>query len=449
MEQDTQATPSEQQMPVVMHGNRAVKTWCLEDIGAHGRYETTVPAEPPAFIVERQKRPAPDKTARQIPLIRSNPPRLSLLSGALASIERSGIYSNFGPVNANFEAEIVEVMFNASGSCVTVANATLGLMLAIKQAIGWQPHGRYALMPSFTFAAAAQAALWCGLTPLFCDIDRTTWLPDAAAEDELLRRYGDEIAVILPNATFGNCLDLARYERLSITHGIPLVIDAAAALGSLNIKGEAFGTGSRSPLVFSMHATKAFATGEGGLIYAADPEKIAGLRSMAGFGLNADRLVTLPGLNAKLTEVAALLALMKLQDIGGIAEHRFKLHRLYASLLPDFTFQGMTGQRSALQFVSVLLPEGCTKQAPEITAELFQHGIGSRNYFAPHLANHPLFRSHCVAGDLTVTDEISRRVISLPVSDVLRAEDVRRICEIFRYVCQPPRLRMAFNASRA
>jgi len=377
-------------------------------------------------------------SADPIPLIRSYPARLSLAGHALASIERSGIYSNFGPVNANFEAEIIERMFNGAGSIMTVANATLGLMLAIRQAIGFRPRGSYALMPSFTFAAAAQAALWCGLTPLFCDIDRETWLPDAAAEDDLLRRYGEEIAVILPNATFGNCLDLARYEQLSATHGIPLVIDGAAALGSLHSNGAAFGTGSPHPVIFSMHATKAFATGEGGLIYSADAEKIATLRSMAGFGLNAERLVTLPGFNAKLTEVAALSALMKLQDIEAISEHRFSLHRLYGALLPDFTFQRITGRRNALQFVSALLPEDCAKQVPEIAAELSRHGIGSGRYFAPHLADHPLFRTHGVAGDLRVSDEISRRMISLPVSDILREADLRRICEILRQVCAPP-----------
>ncbi len=107
-----------------------------------------------------------------IPLIRPRPPRLSEAADALRSIEDHGIFSNFGPVNTRFEEDLTERMFGGTGGCVTVCNATIGLMLAIRNATeGQKPRQRYALMPSFTFAATAQAALWCGLTPLLCDID--------------------------------------------------------------------------------------------------------------------------------------------------------------------------------------------------------------------------------------------------------------------------------------
>lgn len=378
-----------------------------------------------------------------VPFIRPNPPKLSLLTDALADIERSGIFSNYGPINARLEERLAIAIFTGRGACVTVTNATLGLMLAIKQAVGWRPRGRYALMPSFTFAAAAQAALWCGLTPLLCDINRETWLPDADAEDALLKRYGGEIAVILPNATFGNCLDLARYHRLSATHGIPLVIDAAASLGSLDLDGEAFGMNSRHPLVFSMHATKAFATAEAGLIYCADQQLIATLRSMGNFGFGQPRSATMPGLNSKLSEVAALLGLVKLRELEPIAEHRQDMYDLYRSLLPEFTFQCMTGHRTAHQFVSILVPQAQSGQVPEVAAALAREGVGTGRYFTPHLAEQPFFQETCVAGDLTVTEAISRRVISLPISDFLTTDEIRHVCDVFRQVCRPHSARRA------
>jgi dTDP-4-amino-4,6-dideoxygalactose transaminase len=374
--------------------------------------------------------------AVHVPLLAPSPPRLSRRGAALKDIEQSGMFSNFGPVNTRFETEIIDQMFDGVGACMTVANATLGLMLAIRQATGWRSHGKYALMPSFTFAATAQAALWCGLTPLFCDIDPETWLPDAAAEEALLHRYDDEIAVIMPNATYGNCLDLARYNRMSRQSGIPLVVDAAAGLGSLQMNGEAFGQGSTAPLVFSMHATKCFATGEGGLVYCDNPARIAGLRRMAGFGLDASRLAVMPGLNAKLSEVSALLALEKLHEIDAVALRRFDLHRLYVRLLPGFTFQRMTGRRSALQFVSVLLPEQISAHRNEIIAALARQSIGAGHYFSPHLAEHPFFQESCVSGRLEVTEEISRRIVSLPMSDTLSETQVRRICGAVIRACR-------------
>jgi dTDP-4-amino-4,6-dideoxygalactose transaminase len=372
-----------------------------------------------------------------IPLIRPNPPRLSTLTGALAEIEDSGIFSNYGPVNTRFEQRVVSDIFEARGACVTVANATLGLMLAIKNAVGWHTKRRYALMPSFTFAAAAHAALWCGLTPLLCDIDPETWLPDADAENALLEQYGDDIAVILPNATFGNCLDLSRYEGLSALYGIPLVIDAAASLGSQSQDGEAFGMGSRNPLVFSMHATKTFATAEAGLIYCTDPSTIATLRAMGNFGFGQPRTATMPGLNTKLSEVSALLGLTKLGEVEPISDRRHGIYKLYGTLLPEFTFQRMTGRRTAHQFVSVLVPEAHANHVPEVVAELGRQGIGAGRYFVPHLAEQPFFQQTCVVGKLPATEAICGRIVALPISDFLTEAEVGHVCEVFRDVCRP------------
>lgn len=112
---------------------------------------------------------------------------------------------------------------------MTVCHATIGLMLALKQAVSSPPDkkGRYAVMPSFTFAATAQAALWAGLIPVFCDIDERTWIASPETEEDILRRLGYDVAVVVPYATFGNAIDFARYNRLSEHCGVPVVIDAA------------------------------------------------------------------------------------------------------------------------------------------------------------------------------------------------------------------------------
>ena len=102
----------------------------------------------------------------KIPLVRPSPPQLSRAVMELQALEQSGIFSNYGPVNTRFEEEMLERFFGGEGACTTVCNATIGLMLAIKEAVGEQPAGKFALMPCFTFAATAHAALWCGLTPL-------------------------------------------------------------------------------------------------------------------------------------------------------------------------------------------------------------------------------------------------------------------------------------------
>jgi dTDP-4-amino-4,6-dideoxygalactose transaminase len=373
----------------------------------------------------------------RVPFLRPNPPKLSRQAAGLAEIERSGIFSNYGPVNSRLEERFSRALFRAEHCCVTVANATLGLMLAIKHAVGWNPRGRYALMPSFTFAAGAQAALWCGLTPLFSDIDSETWLPSAAAEDELIAQYGEEIAVLVPNATFGNCLDLARYHAISTQRGIPLVIDAAAALGSLDAEGQPFGIGCTHPLVFSMHATKAFATAEGGLVYCADQRIVADIRAMGNFGFGEPRAATMPGLNSKMSEICALLGLAKLGDYETAARHRQRIFDCYRAALPEFTFQQLIGQRIAHQFVSVLVPESHSGRVDEVIEALRSRGVGAGRYFVPHLAEQPFFQQTSVAGALPATDKIARRIIALPVADTMTESEVDYVCRAFREACSP------------
>jgi dTDP-4-amino-4,6-dideoxygalactose transaminase len=368
----------------------------------------------------------------EIPFLRPRPPRLSELTKELAEIETSGLFSNYGPVNSRLEQNFVDRMFGGEGACLTVCNATIGLMLAAKRALESRPSEkrRYAIMPSFTFAAAAQAALWAGLVPIFCDIDERSWMASQEAEEDILRRLGDEVALLLPYATFGNGIDLPYYHRISADYGVPVVIDAAASLGTLNDDGNASGTGSRHAVVYSMHVTKSFATSEGGLIYSSDKELIRTLRAMGNFGFGEPRTATMPGLNSKLSEVGALLALQKLFRFDEVAHHRAMLAKVYREELPGWTFQEMHGPRHAYQFMPVLLPQGLDRASA--LARLAAHGVGAGHYFSPHLAEQSYFRKYNVNSDLQVTDRIAARIVSLPVSDVMTPKEVSRVCAILR-----------------
>jgi len=365
---------------------------------------------------------------RNIPVARPNPPRLSEHVQELKDIEDSGIFSNFGPVNQRFEQELADTVFG-SGHCLTVCNATIGLMVAMRQVLGEDRprQRRYALMPSFTFAAVAHAAIWNGLTPLFCDIDRQTWLPSADHEEELLKRYQDEIAIVVPYATFGNNLNLRRYEVLSENFGVPVVVDAAASLGALDADGKGFGSGFQWPVVFSMHATKTFATGEGGVIYCADAERVKTMRAMCSFGFEVPRVATLPGLNGKLSEVNALTALLQLKKFEGVVEHRRLLSEAYRRYLPEWVHQETYGKRQSFAFQSLLLKDSLKPVRAQIVEVLRASGIGVSTYFSPHLAEQPYFSKYAVAASLAVTQDISERILTLPMFDTMTDSDVHYV----------------------
>lgn len=374
--------------------------------------------------------------ARQIPLLAPEPPRLSRYVPELEAIEASGVFSNYGPVNTAFERDLIDQVFG-EGACVTVCNATIGLMLAIREVIDEDraPACQYALMPSFTFAATAQAALWCGLRPLLCDIDPETWLPDAACEQRLLEQYAGQIAVIVPYATFGNNLDLDRYGKISEEHGIPIVVDAAASLGSIDENGKAFGAGFMWPIVFSMHATKAFSVGEGGILYCGDEDRIGRLRSMGSFGFSQPRSAQTIGLNSKLSEVAALSARLQLRDMEEPLAHRESMARIYDQELGlEFQLQKQVGQRQALSFQSVVLPPHLGAHRAEVVEGLQTLGIGAGTYFSPHLAEQPYIQKHATCGPLPVTNDVCSRILSLPLTASITSEQVRFVSAALRSV---------------
>lgn len=386
---------------------------------------------PPALTSIRSGRDIAD---RAIPLLRPNPPKLSQHVRELAVIEDSGVFTNYGPTNTKLEEAFIETVFR-QGHCLTVCNATIGLMMAIREVIGEDRPAtrRFALMPSFTFAATAQAALWCGLTPLFCDIDPETWLPSQASEEALLKRYKDEIAVVVPYATFGNNLDLARYQKMSEVHDVPIVVDAAASLGSMDESGKPFGSSFAWPLVFSMHATKAFSVGEGGLIYCGDRGRIDHLRTMGAFGFGETRSATMMGLNSKITEVAALTALLQLQEFPTAVRQRAAIARWYKTELHgDFVLQQRQGFHQISAFQSVLLPRSAAPFRAQIIAELATHRIGAGTYFSPHLAEQPYFKRYGVSPPVPATEEIAGRVVSLPLLPEMSLPEVVRVVSALR-----------------
>jgi dTDP-4-amino-4,6-dideoxygalactose transaminase len=364
-----------------------------------------------------------------IPLCKPSPAKLSESASRLREIEERSIFSNFGPVNTSLERNLTDRIFGGVGECLTVCNATIGLMLAIRQAVESHPNAgrRYALMPSFTFAAVAQAALWNQLTPLFCDINPEDWSADPASEQRLLDKHHGEIAVVVPYATFGYDIDLSRYEDTQCKYGIPVVVDAAASLGTISEDGRGFGAGFSGAVVYSMHVTKAFATGEGGLVYSADSKLITTLRSMSNFGFGEPRNATMMGLNGKMSEVTALLASLRLENFDGVMQRRSRLVELYREALPELSFQPLKAHRQAHQFTATLLPPDMAAYRAVIQLEMRQRGVDSATYFSPHVAEQDYFRSQANPGALPVTNEIASRALTLPLYDTMIDDEVQEV----------------------
>lgn len=368
-----------------------------------------------------------------IPFLRPNLVKQKDYACYLDEIDNSRIYSNYGPLNKKFESKVLEDYFNNQGSVVTVNNATIGLMLAINQARRKHEKAKFALMPSFTFAATPLAAMWCGLTPYFIDIDPKTWLMDLNQLHDVIKELNDEVAVVIPYATFGVNMSLEPYDNL-LNQGIPVVVDAAASFGS-HTSDYNFGNDFLGTVVYSFQATKSFGIGEGGLMYSNNPETIAQLRQAGNFGFNQGRESTQLGLNSKMSEYAAAIALATLQQFQTKTTLRQQLYSTYIQFMQEKglfdigwatqEFQGFV----AHQFFPALCPPN--QKNTLIVEHLGQKNIQARTYFAPACHQQQQFEN-CPFKSLNATNAISGQVISLPLWDEISTEQLASIVEALK-----------------
>jgi len=320
-------------------------------------------------------------------------------------------FSNNGPLVRQLEAGIAARDAAAGREAVTVASATAGLV-AVLLALGVR--GPVAV-PAFTFPATAHAVALAGCAPVLCDVDRATWELSPQAAADAVRDRGC-VAIVHVRA-FGLCRDLGPIEQVARDAGVPLVVDSAAAFGGSLADGTPVGRAGDAE-VFSFHATKVFAAGEGGAVVCG-PALASEIRRTANFAL-CGREVTGPGLNAKMSELTAAVALAMLDRLDDHVERR----RAFAGdLLDACTAAGLPCERPVAagrppwQGLPLALP--CAEARSRVLDRLAAAGVEARPYYAPGLHRTRAFAG-CASGPLPATDDLSDRVLCLPVYSTLQ-----------------------------
>src|SRR5581483_9582649 len=162
-----------------------------------------------------------------------------------------------GPYVERFEREMAERM--GVRHAIAVSNGTTAIELALR-GLDLEP-GDEIIVPGFTFVAAANMVLACGLKPLYADIDPDTWMIDAK---EIGRLATARTKAVIPVHLYGNVADMDAVKTAADRCSLAIVEDAAEAAFS-RFNGRCAGTIGRIG-TFSFHATKAITTGEGGMV---------------------------------------------------------------------------------------------------------------------------------------------------------------------------------------
>jgi dTDP-4-amino-4,6-dideoxygalactose transaminase len=318
--------------------------------------------------------------------------------------------------------------------CVAVSSCTSGLMLVLK-ALGINGD---VILPSFTFFATGHAVLWNGLRPVFADCDKQDWTVDAT---DVERRITERTSAILAVHLYGNPARIEVLQRIATKHGLKLIFDAAHAFGS-SYRGSPIG-GFGDAEVFSLSPTKLLVAGEGGLVCTNDSTLARLVRAARNYGDNGSYNPELVGLNARMTEFNAALALAGMDMVERKVERHNQIAKLYTNLFaatPGITLQRVdTDDRSAYKDFSVLISPADFGMNRDRVGDLLQEqGIPTKKYFCPPLHRQKVFTSYCPSGDagLSNTARISQTVLSLPIYEALSDETVRRVALAIRQIAR-------------
>ncbi|MCP3958337.1 MAG: DegT/DnrJ/EryC1/StrS family aminotransferase [bacterium] len=287
-----------------------------------------------------------------------------------------------GPRTADFEAAVAAASGTRHAVATNSCTTALDVML---RCLGVEP-GDEVVVPSLSFVATANVVLMQGATPVFCDVDLETYNLDPAELDGLI---GDKTKCIMPVDQMGMPCDMDAILEVANRHGVPVVQDAACALGS-SYKGEPVGGRARAAC-FSFHPRKLVTTGEGGMIVTDDEDFARRSRAVVSHGASVDeeaknrskRAVLVDhdvlGTNYRLSDVLGAIGVEQMKRLPEMVARRNRWAALYAEVLGEepriVTPKAPAGSRSNCQSYCVRLRGASAEQRDEIVHRLRTAGV--------------------------------------------------------------------------
>jgi dTDP-4-amino-4,6-dideoxygalactose transaminase len=319
---------------------------------------------------------------------------------------------------AEFEAEFAGLV--AGRHCVAVSSGTAALWLSLL-ALGIGP-GDEVIVPSFSFAATADAAALAGATPVFADIDPATFCLDPGAVAVAIT---PRTAAVIPVHLYGHPAPMDALIPLAGRHGLAIIEDAAQAHGTA-LDGRPAGTFGAAA-AFSFYPTKNMATIEGGMVATPDAGLARTLRLLRNQGMDAQYQHEVIGTNARMSDIAAAIARQQLARLDGFTRARRRnAAALDTALAGAITCpQAAPGAFHVYHQYTITVPGGPAARDAFASA-LAEAGVGSKVYYPVPIHRLPAFTRY-KAPDLPHTDTAAGSVLSLPVHPALITADIDRI----------------------
>jgi dTDP-4-amino-4,6-dideoxygalactose transaminase len=300
--------------------------------------------------------------------------------------------------------------------------------------------GDEVICPSLTWCSTANVALHRGARVVFCDIDPESL---CAGADQILPLLTQRTRAVMPVHFGGRAVDIPAL-RAALPDSVAIVEDAAHAFGARMPDGRMVGA-SGQPTCFSFYANKVISTADGGAIALPDGPLAEQLRSLRMHGLAKDAwqrrssprdaLAASPlevlGFKANYTDLQAAIGRVQLARQGEFAATRARIAEVYCQGLVGFDLalqDGVGSADHARHLFLVLLPESLADRRAGILTGLRERGIGATVHYPP-LHQMPLYNRDRPAPPLVVTEQIGRRVMTLPIGASMTADDAHRVVD--------------------
>jgi dTDP-4-amino-4,6-dideoxygalactose transaminase len=344
------------------------------------------------------------------------------LSAVCDRVIRSGRYI-LGPEVEGLEQELSAYVGAQHG--IGVSSGSDALLIALN-AFDVGP-GDEVVCPTFTFFATAAAISRLGAKPVFCDCDPDTLNARASDIEACLT---PATKVILPVHMFGRCLDFAPIAELASAHALPVVEDAAQAVGTKGAAGSAGSLGSAA--CFSFYPTKNLAAfGDGGFVTTNDAEVDDKVRVLRALGMRQRYYHEVVGWNFRLDALQAALLRVKLRRLDEANATRRDNAARYGELFGahDLDAVGLPSEDPGCtwhQYV-VRIRDG---RRDALREHLAAQGIGTEIYYPV-----PLHMQECFAdlgyreGAFPHSEQASREVLALPIFPGLREEEIAAVVD--------------------
>jgi dTDP-4-amino-4,6-dideoxygalactose transaminase len=356
-------------------------------------------------------------------------PPIEEFTEELKGVWNSRWLTNKGPVLCRFENALSN--FFETENLSIFNNGTLALQIGLQ---GMGISGEVITTP-FTFVATTHALFWNKIRPVFVDIEPDYYTIDPVAVEAAITPW---TSAILAVHVYGHPCRLHALADIARRHNLMLIYDAAHAFG-VTVGGKPIcHYGDLS--MFSFHATKLYHSIEGGMLVFKDSGLKRLFDYLKNFGFENELEVVMPGTNAKMNEMQALMGMLVLKHLGELIKHSKKIDAKYRECLKNVSgikfpppITSDVSYNYSYQPVEIIEKEfGMSRDV--LYETLKEYNIYTRRYFYPLICDYACYRSIAVQDQLDVARRVAKRILTLPMYPSLPIEDVERISEVIQHL---------------